>query len=88
MIDFIRDVRKLLLNFESLLVYGGHAALTLPETPNSDLNHFIPGEMKSMIEDTGFLIVKNERLLGYIDSENGTTTYYHGFLLKKSNRFI
>jgi hypothetical protein len=81
-IDFVRNVPQLLSNFASLLLKDGYAVLTLPETANSNLNHFTLDDMKSMIMDAGFSIEKNDRLMGYVDSENGTTTFYQGFLLK------
>ena len=80
--DFIRNVPQLLSNFALLLRKDGYAGITLPETANSGLNHFNLDEMKSLVANAGFTVEKNERLLGYVDSENGMTTYYHGFLLK------
>lgn len=70
-------------------------ALTIPETRNDPLNYFSLEEMTFMIQKAGLTIVKQEKLLGYTfvnllmiafrytDSENGSITYYRGFLLTR-----
>ncbi|KAJ3305190.1 hypothetical protein HDV03_001952 [Kappamyces sp. JEL0829] len=84
-LDFVADVAGMLGCFSRLLSPACFAcvALTLPETANETLNHFNDLEMQAMIAQAGLKVVRQEKLLGYRDSETDIVTFYRGFLLAK-----
>lgn len=55
--------------------------ITIPERhPHSDLSSFSRAEMETLFRETGFLVERHERFMGYFDSNSGLVQYYHGWL--------
>ncbi|KAJ3373703.1 hypothetical protein GGF31_000548 [Allomyces arbusculus] len=66
-------------------------AVTIPERArgavvdraDGDLNAWTRAEMEAVFKTRGWWVERHVRMHGYADSQTGTVTYYHAFLLQK-----
>jgi 2-polyprenyl-3-methyl-5-hydroxy-6-metoxy-1,4-benzoquinol methylase len=83
-LDFVNNITNMLQSFNKLLSPSGCLAITIPLTKNLDLNYVSEKDMHEMIAKVGFLILHQQEIFGYKDSETGEVTFYYGFLLQRS----
>ncbi|KAI8823703.1 S-adenosyl-L-methionine-dependent methyltransferase [Fimicolochytrium jonesii] len=79
--DFIRSPQALLEKVAKSMRpnEGCCFGLTIPES--GDLNKFNNDELTKLVHDSGFKILKHNRIFGYKDSETDDCVQYHGLLL-------
>lgn len=80
-LDFVNSIDAMICQFVRLLKPNGSIVITIPETKNETLNAMDYKEIEALVASRGLKVLKNQKLLGYIDSESNATTYYHGILL-------
>ncbi|KAJ3270654.1 hypothetical protein HDV01_007542 [Terramyces sp. JEL0728] len=80
-LDFVADIREMLVKFISHANPGKYIGLTIPATQNDSLNHMEGKELDEMLLELKLRVLRKEMFLGYKDSETGVETMYWGLLL-------
>ncbi|KAJ3254159.1 hypothetical protein HK103_007480 [Boothiomyces macroporosus] len=80
-LDFVADIEQMLARFKAHLQPQRCIGITIPATENESLNFMTSLQIEEMLSRLDLKVIKQEKFLGYQDSETGLETLYWGLLL-------